>query len=362
MASLELLKPEHRDKWMEVLAQSFQHDVYHLPAYHGLAEERGEGEAHLFVYREDLYTIGVPLLLRSIDELPYLAQAGEEWWDATSVYGYAGPVASHLDVPASVVRNFQAALCEALTERRVVSVFSRLHPLIVPQAGLLSGLGECVPLGQTVSIDLKQPVDQQYQQYRNNHKRDIRRARQEGVACVHDEDWEYLDAFIEIYHARMKHIGAADYYFFEREYFGRLHDMLGNHLHLFVALKEGVVLSGALFTLCDSIVQYHLGGTCSCHLDLSPLKLIFDTVRIWGTELGVGSLHLGGGLGSREDGVFHFKGGFSKMRCQFKVWRVVVDQGVYQQLLEHKRVWCKDKGLEITDNHYFPAYRCPAKG
>ena len=41
------------------------------------------------------------------------------------------------------------------------------------------------------------------------------------------------------------------------------------------------MISGGLFTLCDGIVQYHLGGTRNTALKLSPTVLIFDTVRRW---------------------------------------------------------------------------------
>ncbi len=358
MTRLHVLQPEQQAQWMDVLAQSFQYDVYHLPGYHALAEERDEGQTRLLLYTEGPYFVAIPLLLRPIGAVPGLARIGEGWWDATSVYGYAGPIASHSDVPAPVLRDFQTALCETLKEWRIVTVFSRLHPLI-PQCGLLSGLGECVFVGQTVSIDLNLPVDVQRQQYRSNHKRDINRARREGITCVHDDDWKYLDTFIELYHETMGRTDATGYYFFDRAYFTHLRNALGNRLNLFVALKEGAVLSGALFTVCNSIIQYHLGGTYSRYLNLAPSKLIFDTVRIWGNELGVDIFHLGGGVGSREDGLFHFKAGFSSLRCQFKVWRMVVNQGVYKQLLEQKRLWSKAEGLEAVDNNYFPAYRCP---
>jgi len=36
---------------------------------------------------------------------------------------------------------------------------------------------------------------------------------------------------------------------------------------------------------------------------------------------------------------------------------MVVDQEVYKQMLEQKRVWNKADGLEAIDNNYFPAYR-----
>jgi hypothetical protein len=74
---LHVLQPEQQAQWMDVLAQSFQYDVYHLPGYHALAEERDEGRAHLLLYTEGHYFVAIPLLLRSIEAVPGLARIGE---------------------------------------------------------------------------------------------------------------------------------------------------------------------------------------------------------------------------------------------------------------------------------------------
>ena len=63
-------------EWNAVLAQIAQHDFYHLVGYHRLAEERGEGSAHLFAYHDGAYTIALPLLLRPVE-----ASGGEAWSD-----------------------------------------------------------------------------------------------------------------------------------------------------------------------------------------------------------------------------------------------------------------------------------------
>src|SRR4029077_566616 len=53
-----------------------------------------------------------------------------------------------------------------------------------------------------------------------------------------------------------------------------------------VKMPDGEVISGGLFTLCNGIVQYHLGGTRNTALKLSPTVLIFDTVRRWSPKNG----------------------------------------------------------------------------
>src|SRR5437660_1547097 len=115
-----VLWTEQQQEWMGVLGRVVRHDFHHLPQYHRVEEHRLKATTHLFTYREGDYVIALPLLLRPAgDVLP-------GWNDATSVYGYGGPVASHERMPERVVRNFQGALKEALVDRRVIAVFSRL--------------------------------------------------------------------------------------------------------------------------------------------------------------------------------------------------------------------------------------------
>src|SRR6266516_3288621 len=98
MAGLQVLHTTDNDQWMELLTRSCQYDFYHLPNYHALAERQGEGTARLFVYTEGQYSIALPLLLRTVQDTPGLEQVGADWKDAASVYGYAGPIASRLDL------------------------------------------------------------------------------------------------------------------------------------------------------------------------------------------------------------------------------------------------------------------------
>jgi hypothetical protein len=361
MAGLRDLGTEQREQWMEVLERSFQYDSYHLPEYHALAEERNEGKAVLMVYEEGEDLIAIPFLLRPVETVAGLADAGKGWLDATSVYGYAGPVASHPQIPQATVQGFQAALAETLQEQRVVSVFSRLHPLI-PQRTWLSGVGEVVPLGQTVSIDLTLPPSAQYAQYRKGHKFDLKRLRRLGLTCFHDRDEKYVGEIIKTYLETMQRVDAADEYFYDRTYFDQLLSMLGSHVHLLVCQLEQEVISGVFFLMCNDIVQAHLGGTKSEYLRLAPFKLLIDTARQWGIEQGAQVLHLGGGVGAKEDSLFRFKTGFSDRRHEFAIWRWVISPHVYDQLCREKRRWSERNGLALGAADHFPAYRRPIVG
>jgi GNAT acetyltransferase-like protein len=347
-----VLQSAQGQEWEDVLAQVAQHDFYHLAEYHRLAEERGEGTAHLFAYHDGAYTIALPLLLRPVEG------TGEAWSDATSVYGYAGPLASHAGMPPSVVRSFQEGLRGALATRRVVAVFSRLHPLI-PQCGMLAGLGDCMPEGETVSIDLTLPPAEQWSQYRASLRTRINKLRRGGLVCLRDGEKRRLSEFTDIYYQTMRRVKAHRSYFFEPEYFTRLASGLGPRLELFVVTSDGIVVGGGLFTICDGIVQYHLGGTCDAFLKVGPMSLLFDMVRLWASDQGARVLHLGGGVGSRKDSLLHFKAGFSDRRHTFWTWRWVVEPDAYRGLCERNARGNGERGVQQASRDYFPQYRCP---
>src|ERR1043165_1391228 len=159
-----------------------------------------------------------------------------------------------------------------------------------------------------------------------------------GVTCIRDAQKHYLLEFIDIYEETMRRVSADNSYFFGSDYFATLAEGLGEKLQLFVAMAEGQVVAGGLFTLSGGIAQYHLGGTRDAFLSLSPTGLIFDTVRLWARENSAHVLHLGGGVGAKEDSLFHFKAGFSDRRHMFHTWRWVVVPEIYRQLCEEAGV------------------------
>jgi hypothetical protein len=357
---MRILRPEQTEEWLAVLRRCRQHDAYHLPWYHAQAERHGEGVARLFVHEEGGHLIALPLLLRSLRSVPGLEGAPAGCQDATSVYGYAGPVSSP-EVPEWVVRGFQAALAQTLREEQVVTVFSRLHPLI-PQTPLLDGLGLCIRTGRTVAIDLTPPPEVQRGFYRRNCRHGINRLRRLGVTCREDPEFHHLDDFARIYDETMRRVGAPGHLCFSPSHFHDLVAAGGAHIHLLVCLLDEQVISGGLFLECGDFAQYHLGGTLGEYLALSPSKLLLDVARMWAHGRGRRALHLGGGTTGRpDDPLLYFKTSFSDRTYDFLTWRWVVSPPAYAQLLDLGARWNEQQGLVWTSADYFPAYRAGTK-
>lgn len=331
----------NKQEWRRIINSGYQYDFYHTYNYHYLANQNGEGNPKLFVYTKDSEYIALPLLERIIDKKRNLK-------DYTSVYGYVGPICSNKNISKSCLVGFRTDLKSFMAKNNVVSVFSRLHPLI-DQDEILKDLGDVENLSKTVTVELELTLDEQRRKYRKSNKSEINKLRR-TVICKKANTDEELDKYIAIYIDNMKRINAAERYLFDKDYFINLLNSEDYYSEIVLAYENSDLMAGAMFVYSKNIIQYHLAGTTEKYLSKTPMKLILDWVRIKGTEEGFKYFHLGGGVGSKEDSLLRFKAGFSDRYDQFKVWKYIVQSDVYNELVNSR----KEK---IADNNYFPLYR-----
>lgn len=346
--------------WTSVLS-SVHHDLYHLPSYAAVVAHRmGEGTPMAFTAEEDGRVFFVPLIVRPV---PEAVDRGEGWFDATGPQGYPGPLiaASTGAVDDAFTERAIAALRSALCDRRIVAAFIRLHPLLTPDTAALGRAGTVVDHGDSVSIDLTRSKDELWRQTRQNHRRDIGRARRLGYVARIDASWARFDEFVGLYALTMDRLGARESWRHPPSYFAELRDALGERLHLAVVERGDELAAGALLTDVDGIVEYYLSGIHPAHLGASPTKLLIDEVRWWARDRGARVFHLAGSL-RKDDPLIHFKLGFSPRRHRVASWRLIADDVGYRRLVER---WSgggppSEEGRSDPTG-FFPAYRSPAE-
>jgi len=329
---------DRKDQWNAIVRSMNQYDFYHLAEYHQLEHS---GQPLLLYFSSDRTSLALPVILRSVD--------GTNYHDLTSVYGYAGPLSNREKPDEPVIKDFQKELLQFFDSRRIVSVFTRLHPLFSNQELLLSGLGEIIDTNQTVGIDLESSEKEQKRQYAHSIKNHINRLKRKNVFVEEAKTKEAIDLFIEMYKENMNRVNASKMYFFPNDYFYRFMEELP--ASLFLAYYEGQAISGSLFTSCNGIVQPHLSATRNEYLRWSPLKLVWDCIRIDAVHKKEKWMHLGGGVGGADDSLFQFKAQFSDLRFLFKTWRYIHNEEAYAQLVSEKY------SNRIPDSTFFPLYR-----
>lgn len=338
---IEIIKK--KEIWDNLVKKCDSADFYHTYDYHHASKAKGE-EPALIYYRENESTILLPLLFRKIEYSLYK--------DATSVYGYPGPLTKNIDSGFDH-GFFQKELHRLLREQNIISVFSRLNAFIPHQENCLHNLGRTETLGRVIYIDLNRTLDEQWSDYYKRLKTYINKSRTIYTIKKGNTTTD-LETFIGLYHENMRRVNANEAYFFNKGYFLDLINSrnFGTELLLAIHKESGKIAGGALFTKKNKFVQYHLSGTSERYLDLNPIKLLIDEMRIKGTEENYSYFNLGGGVGSKEDSLFYFKSGFSKNSIPFKVWKYTVNQKIYEDLVQRRKDIGRDEELE-----YFPSYR-----
>ena len=337
-----------KDEWCAAVKAAIHSDFYHTYDYHHLSRKEDESPI-LIEYKEGDKSIALPLLIRNIPDT--------EFKDATSVYGYPGPIGVHLE-DGFDNKKFREELIQLFNWNKIISVFSRLNPFIPQQSEILKGMGDISSPGKVVYIDLSKSPDQHWGEYSRRLKTYINKSRREYSIHSATTRSEVLQ-FIEMYYGNMKRVNAHENYFFEEDYFFDLLKSKDFQAEIKLASKrsDGEIVGGALFIKKKRIVQYHLSGAKDSTLKLNPIKMLIDEMRLEATHEGYKSFNLGGGVGNQEDSLFRFKSSYSKEYKDFNLWKFVVNTEAYDELVTKFKSGVCQKFVKNC-NDFFPCYRC----
>lgn len=338
--------------WKQLLEQS-THDFYHLPEYVSFAAQHEGGQPCAFVAERHDQALLIPLLKKS---LPPQLNAPGDLCDLTSPYGYAGPLIIGNPCEETLAEMLQS-FRDAGRDLGAISSFWRLHPLLSFPLEPLGQIGSVVQHGRTVYVDLSQSTEQHWCDTYRCHRQHIKKLQSNGFTAVRNE-WSYFPAFIAAYQETMSRVKARNFYCFSQVYFEDLRSVLGDKLDLWVILSPArEVAAGALVITVNGLVQYHLGATCDHFQSWSPNKLIVSEVRSWAQQAGHRLLHLGGGVGAKNDSLYTFKSRFSPLTAVFHTFRTVLLPDIYRRL--QKKRFGSDSSAQKIEEGFFPSYRTP---
>lgn len=328
-------------EWKDTINNIGYYDFYHTYDYHALSKLNGEIPI-LLEYTEGKKKVYLPIIKRKIPNTDY--------FDATSVYGYAGPIQSNIDETFDN-KKYIEKLNTFFKDEKIISVFSRLNPFIDYQETILKDAGTTEELGNIVNIDLTKDVDEQRTIFSKTTKRYVNKCRKTFDFKTSNSEEDIL-TFIDLYYENMDRVNADDKYYFSKQYFLDFVNSNDYKTDVLLAIdKESKeIISAAMMVKTNNIIQYHISGTRNDYLNISPIRLLIDEMRIKGTEEGYKYFNLGGGLGNQEDELFRFKASFSKDFKPFKVWKHIANKEIYNRLIEENNV----KNIETS---FFPLYR-----
>lgn len=326
------------------------HDAYHHADYHRAMATRGRS----VLIASDAGAESpwaLPLVLHPIEDVV----PGATGLDAISVYGFTGMAGSAETLDSDQWARIWTAVKEALRELDVVSLFVRLHPLDSREIHWPAD-AQVVAGGPTVLMNLAGLKRDDLGSYAKTHRYDVRRALNDGLRFTWTAGIERLDAFTALYAETMARNYADASYLFTSD---QLRLLFNSHqFGTFTGAVEarGHTLAMSLFLVHPPFAQYFLSGGARTEHGSRPSKLMIHAARAELLALGCRVLHLGGGVGSREDSLFAFKSGFSEKRSVFCSLRWVLDERRYSDTLCAR--FGENSNLDYSTG-WFPRYRAP---
>lgn len=334
----------HSSEWDSVVCSFKEHDIYYLSGYVKAFHIHGDGDPYLLYYQSEG--------LKAIYVYMRRPTAIEGVYDSVTPYGYGG-VLFEGDICEPNLQAFWKEYLTIMEQEHIADNFVRYHPVLA-NAIPMKPISNVIDLGKTIAMDLASP-EVLWENIHSKNRNMIRKAEKNGIVIEHGKGMDLFDKFIEIYNATMDKDHAEVYYYFKRPFYESIHNDLSENYEMFYAKLEDKIIAMSIMIYANGRLNYHLSGSDIEYRNLAPSNLLLYKAALWGCEHGMKTFHLGGGVGSGEDGLYRFKAAFNKISdYQFSIGKQVFDQVKYDELVKIRRE--SDSNFDET-SQFFPLYR-----
>ena len=350
---ISIITIDKNEKWDKIVKSFMNYDVYYLSCYVKAFQIHGDGEPLLFYYDDGCTKAMNVVMKRDIANDKYFKGKIpiDTWFDLSTPYGYGGFIVEGKvsDKILKVIDERYTKLCK---KEGIVTEFVRFHP-VTNNINSVPHIYDTSKLGKTITMELNSQ-SQIWDELTSKNRNVIRKALKSGVEIFWGRDPKLFDKFITLYNATMDKDNADDYYYFEKDFYDSVISDLKYNSLMFYAMYEDKIIAMSIMLFTNEQMHYHLSASEREYMKFAPTNLLLYEAACWGAENGYKTLHLGGGLGSKEDGLFNFKKAFNKdSGTHFSIGRKIFDEEKYEELVEIR----KKNGSFDEDNQFFPLYR-----
>jgi hypothetical protein len=295
-----------------------------------------------------------PIIVRPLDSEPWGAGA-TGMFDVTNAYGYGGVYAWNAD--SDEAEGFRADVDGWMNRLGCVTTFARLSLFddeVLPYPGTV------IDRGPNIVRSLEVTPEELWASYEAKVRKNVQKARREGLEVRFDERGAQLDDFLAVYTSTMDRRHALEQYYFPKHFFETLLDRLPGQVLMGHALLGGKVVSTEMMLLSARTAYSFLGGTLSEAFAARPNDFLKHEMFLKCRERGLKRVVLGGSY-TEGDGLLRYKKAFAPQaegEKRFKVGISVHDEAAAVGLVERRRVWELAHGQDWSPAPgYFPAYR-----
>lgn len=348
MTKIKVVTLEQEEVWRDILSGFSKSDVYYTPEYVKAFYQNGDGTPILLYFSYgDVKAVNVvmkrPVPVVSEDKKEELGR----YWDYVTPYGYGGFLKEG-EFSEEDDRELLESYEKHCRDNDIVGEFVRFHP-VLNNAVSAPSCYEVVALGNTVCMSLDTP-SLIWENCSSKNRNMIRKAQKSGVQIFWGRDEALFEEFEHIYNATMDKVNAGNYYYFKKEFYQSILEDLKYQSMIFYAKLGEEIIGMSIIMYDGNALHYHLSASKREYLSYAPTNLLLYEAACWGNRIGAKTFHLGGGLGSRQDALYHFKKQFNRQEdCVFQVGRGIFNKEIYEQLCTVNKV--------DRETGFFPAYR-----
>lgn len=331
-------------EWDDIVRSFADYDVYYLSGYVRAFYVHGDGEPQLLYYTSKQ--------LRAIYVYMKRPTTITNVYDSVTPYGYGG-VLFEGEKSDKLLADFWKEYVQKMNEENIIDNFVRYHP-VLDNAVQMRTISHVIDLGNTIALDLSSP-EVIWENITSKNRNIIRKAQKNNIQIHHTDNYSIFEHFISIYNQTMQRDNAEEYYYFKEEFYKAIHDYLKGNYQVFYATLDDRIIAVSIILYANKQIHYHLSGSLSEYRSFAPTNLLLYKVALWGSEQGLKTFHLGGGLGSGNDNLYKFKAAFNRNSgLQFSIGKQIFNQALYNQLVEERLA--EDPNFDL-EGKYFPLYR-----
>lgn len=333
------------NRWDSIVKTFENYDVYYLSGYAKSFQIHGDGEPLLFYY-EDYNCRGINVVMKRDIALNknFIGKIlNYTYFDFSTPYGYGGWLIEGNN-PQNLFHEYE----KWCIENNIISEFVRFHPVINNHV-CLTEYYQIISLGKTVAIDTRDK-ELIWKNFNPKNRNVIRKAINNGIQIKQGLSKELLELFMDIYNQTMDKDNAEEYYYFKNEYYECILNDLKENATIFYAELNGKVIAASIMIYANRRLNYHLSGSLREYQNLAPSNMLLWKAAEWGNISGCLTFHLGGGVGSADDSLLHFKKAFYRGElCTYFIGKKIFNEEKYNELVTLRK--------NIENKGFFPEYR-----
>lgn len=318
-------------------------DIYFEKAYSELSQIIENGVSEYYIYEDMNGKITYSFIKRKI---PFT----ENHYDITTPYGYGGPIIRAINGDKKdLINSFEVHFSKYCQFNNIIAEFIRFHP-IIKNYDDFRDVYDLKYMRKTIGTNLRNSNNPELDEFSKSTKKVVRRSYKNNITWDIIKKPENLDHFISLYFETMERNNADDYYYFSKNYFLTMLNLISDNVVNINLYHNGQCVTSGLYFIYKDLMHAHLSATKSEFLDLGTAYVLKDIAVKWAKANGYSLVHYGGGTTNDEnDPLLFFKKRFSKSTdFDFYIGTKIHNTEKYNDLVEK---------TGTNNSSFFPKYR-----